>query len=253
MIKCIVVDDEKLAREELIYFLSKSNDFEVLAQGENGIDALNLINKHKPQVVFCDIDMPILDGLKVGKEIINLKFDVFLVYVTAYDEYAISAFENNAIDYLLKPIRKERFEQTLQKIKNKIEKENIHNNIKVDNILNKLNKNDPNNYICLYREGLIYPVKCEEIIYIHKEEKRIRIETIRGIFESNKSLIEFEEVLDKNLFFKCHRSYIININYIETIIPWFNRTFRVKLKKVNEEIPVSRKQTAELKELLKIF
>jgi len=253
MIRCIIIDDEKPARDEIRYLLSQRLRFEIVGEGENGVDAINLMNQKQADVIFCDINMPLLDGIEVARVMIQKKIQTQLIFITAYDEYAIQAFELNALDYLLKPIRDERFEQTLSKIEQRWEEK--HTNLEsIESLVTsypvKLSK--PNS-LCLYREGLLYPIKLEEITYVHKEEKTVYFYTNKGVFESNKALAEIEEILSQKEFFKCHRSYIINLNDIESVIPWFNRTYRIKLNGFDEEIPVSRNQTNKLKQLLNIL
>ncbi len=253
MIKCIVVDDEKPAREEIKYMLSKRSDFIVVGEGENGIDAVNLINKYHPDVVFCDINMPLLNGVDVARVLMKKNIQTHLIFVTAYDEYAIEAFELSALDYLLKPIKDERFIQTIKKIRERLELKSTNIDL-MDQLFNDYTHTaKKSNQLCLYREGLLYPVKAEEVIYIHTVDKMVYFQTDKGIFESTKALSEIEELLPEKDFFKCHRSYIININSIESVIPWFNRTYRIKLKGIEEEIPVSRSQTNKLKEWFNIL
>lgn len=253
MIKCIVIDDEKPAREEIKYLISLHPQFQVIGEGENGIDAINLINTLRPDVVFCDINMPLLNGIEVAKVLIRKAIDIQLVFITAYDAYAIDAFELCALDYLLKPIKESRFDQTLLKIKLLYEQKKSNLDL-VDQLLNDYTQAvEKPNHLCLYKEGLLYPIKFEEVIYIHTEEKMVHFYTDKGVFESSKALSEIEEILPDNSFFKCHRSYIININSIESVIPWFNRTYRVKLNGFEKEIPVSRNQTNRLKERLHIL
>lgn len=253
MIKCIIIDDEKPARDEIKYLLSETSDFQVLGEGENGIDAINLINLHHPQVVFCDINMPLLNGVDVAKVLKKKNIQTHLIFVTAYDEYAIEAFELSALDYLLKPIKMERFKQTIEKVKERLSEKNTNIDL-MDQLFNDFNQTGKQaNQLCLYREGLLYPVKAEEIIYIHTEDKMAYFYTDKGVFESSKALSEIEELLPEADFFKCHRAYIININNIESVIPWFNRTYRIKLLGFDEEIPVSRNQTNKLKERFNIL
>lgn len=253
MIKCIVVDDEKPARDELKYFLNHHKDFQVIGEAENGVDAMNLIFTIDPQVVFCDINMPLLNGIDLAKKILNTHINTYLVYVTAYDEYAIKAFELNAVDYLLKPLKEERFLATLSKLKNLRDQDGLNMN-RVDKLLNEFSlPQERKSHLCLYKNGLLYPIKSEEILCIYVEDKTVKIDTVKGAFESCKSLSEIEHILSQNEFFKCHRSYLINLNYIESIIPWFNRTYRVKLKGLEKEIPVSRNQTTEFKNRMQIL
>jgi DNA-binding LytR/AlgR family response regulator len=253
MIRCIIVDDEKPAREEIKFLLSRQPIFQLVGEGENGVDAINLMNNESPDVIFCDINMPLLSGIEVARIMLEKQMKIQLIFITAYDEHAIQAFELNALDYLLKPIRDERFEQTLSKISRRLD-ENQSNHDALDKFVSTypLSENKPSN-LCLYRDGLLYPIKLSEITYVHKEEKMVYFYTQKGVFESNKALSEVEEILPSDDFFKCHRSYIINLNQIESVIPWFNRTYRIKPRGFEEEIPVSRSQTNKLKQLLNIL
>lgn len=253
MIKCLIIDDEKPAREELKYLIGKNSDFEIVGEGENGIDAVNLINAYHPDVVFCDINMPLLNGVDLAKVLIRKGIQTQLIFVTAYDEYAIEAFELSALDYLLKPIKDERFERTVEKVRERLEERQSNLGL-MDQLFNDYNKTaKAPNQLCLYREGLLYPVKTEEVVYIHTEDKMVYFHTYKGVFESTKALSEIEDLLPESDFFKCHRSYIVNINCIESVIPWFNRTYRIKLEGIEEEIPVSRNQTNKLKERFNIL
>ncbi len=253
MIRCIIIDDERPAREEIKYLLSKRSNFLIVGEGENGVDAMNLITNKGADVVFCDINMPVLNGIDFAKMLLEKNLDVELIFVTAYDDYAISAFELSALDYLLKPINDERFDKAMDRLEARFnEKESTSDKYKKLLSAYKLPEKKVDN-LCLYREGLLCPVKLSEIIYIHSEEKIVYFYTEKGVFESSKSLTEIEEVLNERDFFKCHRSYIINWNYIEAIIPWFNRTYRVKLENIDEEIPVSRSNTNKLKEQMNIL
>lgn len=250
MIRCVVVDDEKHAREEIKYLLDKEPFFEVVAEGENGLDAVNAVNRFHPDVLFCDMEMPILNGLEVGKFLLENGKEVILVYITAYDDYAIKAFEMNALDYLLKPISECRFHHMVEKLKNQVQRKEENRNA-LQKTIEKMNI--PVEQLCLYREGIIYPIKLEEIIYLHTEEKLTRFITTKGIFENYKPLSEIEQILPQKDFFKCHRAYIINVKWIESIIPWSNRSFHIHLKGQETEIPVSRQNAGELKQRFQIF
>ncbi|MCT4565811.1 MAG: LytTR family DNA-binding domain-containing protein [Maledivibacter sp.] len=253
MITCIVVDDEKPARDEIKYLLDKHHNFEVIGEAENGVAAMNLILTNDPDVIFCDISMPLLDGINLAKKILNKGINTYLVYITAYDEYAIKAFELNAVDYLLKPLKDDRFLTTLSKIESLKESKQLNMN-RMDKFLNEFTiPQERKSHLCLYKEGLLYPVKSDQILCIYIEDKIVKIDTVKGTFECYKSLSEIENILPENDFFKCHRSYIINLNYIESIIPWFNRTYRVKLKGLDKEIPISRNQTNEFKNKMQIL
>lgn len=253
MFRCIVIDDEKPARQEIKYLIGQISDFEIVGEGENGIDAVNLIHSYYPDVVFCDINMPLLNGVDVAKVLVKKNIETQFIFVTAYDEYAIEAFELSALDYLLKPVKDDRFHQTIKKVRERLEGK-IPNLSPMDQLFHNFNRTAKvPNQLCLYREGLLYPVKADEVVYIHTEDKMVYFHTHKGVFESSKALSEIEDLLPEQNFFKCHRSYIINMNCIESVIPWFNRTYRIKLIGFDEEIPVSRKQTNRLKERFNIL
>lgn len=251
MIKCIVIDDEKPARDDLIYYLDKEDDLEVIGVGKNGIEALELIEKFKPQVIFTDISMPLMNGIELAQKISAFGIDIHLIFVTAYNEYAIKAFELNAIDYLLKPLRDDRINQTLSKIKNLENKDSQLN--KLDSFLEKYNSQNTSSSLCLYKDGVLYPIKLDQILCIYVEDKTVKIDTIKGQFECYKTLSELEQIVMPQTFFKCHRSYIINLNFIESIEPWFNRTYRVKLESLDKEIPISRKYAQTFKHIMNIL
>lgn len=250
MLKCIISDDETPAREEIKYFLMKDGEFDILAECENGIETVNAVNSLKPHILFCDIEMPLMNGIEVGKTLFEGNQEVFIVYVTAYGDYVIQALEANALDYILKPIQESRFDVMLKKIKFQLGQKK--SNLEEIHQIQERNDFKPNQ-LCLYKEGIIYPVKPEEIIYIHTEEKLTQFFTQKGVFENYKSLSEIESYLPGEDFFKCNRANIINIHFIEAIIPWFNRTFHIKLKGIEEEISVSRQHSVELKNKFQIF
>lgn len=249
MIKCIVIDDEKPGRDELIYHLNRDSDFNVVGEGKNGIEAINLIHEHKPDVVFTDISMPIMNGIELAQELVDRDIEIKLVFVTAYDEHAIKAFELNALDYLLKPLRDERMNQTLLKLKDEVYTP-IH---KLDTFLNQYTKETSNINLCLYKDGILYPVKQNQVLCVYVEDKVVKIDTLKGQFESYKTLCDLEEILCSKRFFKCHRSFIINLDYVESIEPWFNRTFRVKLETLSKEIPISRTHAQTFKHIMNIL
>jgi DNA-binding LytR/AlgR family response regulator len=249
MINCIIIDDERHARIELIYHLNEFKDINVTSDFDNGLDAINFIKKNDVDLIFLDINMTISSGIDIAKEIVslNLKRTPYIVFVTAYDQFAIDAFDLNAIDYIMKPIIKDRFKKCIDKIYKNFEK----------NKINKQNFNDTNNYkddiISLSKNNIVYPIKKSQIKLVYIKDRLLIIETIKGEFTITASLNEFEENLPNDIFLRVHRSYLININYIEEIIPWFNSTYKVKLFDIDMEIPISRNQTQEFKKIMTII
>lgn len=252
--RCLIVDDEMPARQELLYILSGIDGVEVVGQASNGIEALELINKLRPDIVFLDIQMPQISGIDVARRLLGEEYKPLIIFITAYDQFAVEAFEVNAIDYLLKPISEERLQKSLEKITS-----NREDNEKIDyNILNKLIQDIKSNAkttpqrISLYYKNKLIPIEIKDIIYATIEDKNTVIVSNKGKFEANCTLNELMDRLDSSIFFRTHKSYILNLNYIESIEPWFNSTYNINLKGSKEVIPVSRNYAKEFKEAMNI-
>lgn len=252
MINCIVVDDEKHARVELIYQLSKFENINVIENFDNGEDALNFIKSTPTDIIFLDITMNGLSGIELAKLItnLNLKNTPHIVFVTAYNEYAVKAFELNAIDYILKPINENRFKKCIEKISTNITKDTLYNN-KIANL--KTKKSNECEIISLSKNDAVYPIKKKHIKLVYIKNRELIIETTTGTFYLSETLNNFEKNLPSDLFMRVHRSFLINMDYIEKIIPWFNSTYKVKLCKIDLEIPISRNKTQEFKNRMLIL
>lgn len=254
MIRSIVVDDELPAREELIYILQSFEEIEIVGEASHGMEALELNRKLKPDLIFLDIQMPKINGIDVAGKILKESHIPFVVFVTAYEEYALQAFEVNAIDYILKPISIERLSKTVEKIIN-------NTNIEKSNYLGKLNKliqdlrvneRETGTKISVSANGKLIPLDSAEIIYATIENKNTIIFSEKGKFETNYTLGELSRKLNRANFFRCHKSYLVNLDLIEVIEPWFNSTFNLKLKNIKDKIPVSRSQSKEFKNIMNI-
>lgn len=231
--KVIIVDDERLARKELQSLLVKFPNVEVIAECDSVQTALVEIERLKPDLVFLDINMPGKDGFALLEE---LNFIPEIIFVTAYDEYAIKAFEVNALDYLLKPIQSERLEEAINKF---ISPE------ATGNTSQKLGLNDQ----VFVKDGeKCWFVKLANVPMFESEGNYVRV-----YFENNKPLIlkslnNLANKLDENVFFRANRKYIINLNWIDTIESWFNGGLMVKLK-TGVKIEISRRQASRLKDM----
>jgi two-component system, LytTR family, response regulator LytT len=254
-LSAVIVDDEQLARDELAYLLKNADDVNVVAQGKNGLEAVNLIKEHNPDLVFLDVQMPGLDGFGVIKKLLDKKVPLpKIVFATAFDQYAVKAFEVNAIDYLLKPFDKKRVAQSLQKARAKQESDTLPTE-KIDALVKMLeSQKQPAVKILLKAMGRMVLVDQREICYAWIEEGVISVVTggpsgIEG--QSNcRTLEELLESLDGNLFWRAHRSYLVNINRIREVVPWFKSSYQLRMDdKKQTEIPVSRAQTKRLREL----
>lgn len=254
MIRAIVVDDEVPAREELIYILQNFEDIEIIGQASHGIEALELNRKLKPDLIFLDIQMPKISGIDVARKILQEPNIPLIIFVTAYEEHALEAFEVNAIDYILKPISIERLSKSMNKIINNINMGKSDYLGKIDKLIKTLKEREPENpiRISVSDNGKIIPLDTKEIIYATIEDKNTVIFSKKGKFETNYTLGELADKLGKESFFRSHKSYLINLDLIEVIEPWFNSTFNLKLKDIVDKIPVSRSQSKEFKSIMNI-
>lgn len=235
--RCIIVDDESPSREELKYFINNFSSVEIVEEFDDSLEALNFIESNDVDVVFLDINMPKLDGVCLARVIKKFNKDFKIVFITAYKEHAIEAFELEAFDYILKPYSEERILTTLKKIERSDcceEKKCICDRVTL-----------------LKGEKMIV-VNIDDIYYCKSSERDTLVYTKYEEYTVNMSMSEFYNKISGYNFFKSHRSYILNIEKIEEIIPWFNNTYNVKLKNLDIEIPVSRKNIKEFKHIMGI-
>ena len=253
-LSAVIVDDEQLARDELAYLLKGIGDIDVVAQGKNGLEAVNLIREHNPDLVFLDVQMPGLDGFGVIKKLLDKKLPLpKIVFSTAFDQYAVRAFEVNAVDYLLKPFDRKRVAQSIEKARAKVEP--VPSSDKLDTLVRMLESQKPQaSKILLKTAGRLFLVSQRDICYASIEDGIITVVTsgpngMEG--QSNcRTLEELLDSLDPNLFWRAHRSYLVNINRIKEVVPWFKSSYQLRMDdKKQTEIPVSRAQTKRLREL----
>lgn len=252
-IRALVADDEELAREELGFLLESFPEVQVVGQAPNGLEAVALSDQLKPDVLFLDIQMPGQDGLQVVRQLMSRPEMPRIVFVTAYDQYAIRAFEVNAVDYLLKPVEKARLGEALARTRRQIA-EGKPLAQQIERVLASLERREPPRRLVVKVGERLMLVDSEDIFYATVEDGLITIATDQWIGTSNlRTLEELMEGLDPERFWRVHRSYVVNIERIKEVVPWFNRTFQLKMAdKKESEIPVSRSQTRRLKEYLKL-
>ncbi len=254
-LSAVIVDDEQLARDELAYLLKGVDDVEVVAQGKNGLEAINLIKEFSPDLVFLDGQMPGLDGFGVIKKLIDKKVPLpQIVFATAYDQYAVKAFEVNALDYVLKPFDKKRIASAVQKARKQAQPEPGPAE-KLESLVKMLESAKPQNSKVLLRfGGRMFLVDQKDICYASIEDGVITVVTTNFDGQSNcRTLEELLAMLDPNLFWRAHRSYLVNINRIREVVPWFKSSYQLRMDdKKNTEIPVSRSQTKRLRELFRL-
>ncbi len=257
-LSAIIVDDEQLARDELAFLLKNLNDVNVVAQGKNGLEAISLIKEHNPDLVFLDVQMPGLDGFGVIKKLLDRKVPLpKIVFATAFDQYAVKAFEVNAVDYILKPFDKKRVALSIEKARTKIEAGSRPEE-KFETLVRMLESQKPQTgktaKILIKAAGRLFLTDPKDICYATIEDGVITVATtghagLEG--HSNcRTLEELFENLDPNLFWRAHRSFLVNINHIREVVPWFKSSYQLRMDdKKQTEIPVSRAQTRRLREL----
>jgi len=292
----LIIDDEPLARQELQYLLDAAGDVSVVAQGTNGIEAVELIRTHKPDVIFLDVRMPGLDGFAVLKKVLAQDKKIKLpqvVFATAFDQYAVKAFEVNAIDYLLKPFDSKRVHRTLEKVR---ERMNSSTEIvaespgsltagggegrvagrvagaeaKLDALLRMVEERTgiavagaaPTGVVAVGRSGKVVVraqsrlllVDQKDLCFATIDEGRISVVTKALEGDSNcRTLEELTDQLDPEQFWRVHRSFVVNIQHIREVVPWFKSSYQLRMDdRKQTEVPVSRSQTKRLREVFNL-
>ncbi|MEW9123807.1 MAG: LytTR family DNA-binding domain-containing protein [Thermotaleaceae bacterium] len=254
MLKVILIDDEKVALRELKYILNQYGEIQILGAFSDPVEALKEIPRLNPDVIFLDIEMPEVSGFAVAEQIVEFNIVPYIVFVTAYDEYAIKAFEVSAIDYILKPISPKRIGKAIEKlVKNRMHGYN-HNIIK-DPWQQKLkdmhrNYSHPFSKIFIYQEEGIILLNPSDILYFMIEGGTVVLVTHQRSYSIRETLNYWEERLADYGFFRCHRCYLVNIEKIEKIFPMFNSTYLLQLTNSSDEIPVSRNYSRVLKQIM---
>jgi len=267
-LSALIIDDEQLARAELQYLLESVGGVEVVAQGANGIEAVDLIEEHHPDLVFLDVQMPGLDGFAVLKRLREREAHGHsgaqraampqIVFATAYDQYAVRAFDVNAVDYLLKPFDRDRVEQAVERVKARIAGgPAAAPETQIDALLKLLHRppaaQQPAKLIVQAQSRLLL-IDQAEICYAAIDEGVIRVVTQSFEGQSKcRTLEELLDLLDPAVFWRAHRGFVVNINHIREVVPWFKSSYQLRMNdKKQTEIPVSRSQTRRLRELFNL-
>jgi len=283
-LRAILVDDEQLARDELGYLLGQIGGVEVVGQAGNGLEAITTIERLQPDVVFLDVQMPGLTGFEVARRMVDDRAATQIIFVTAYDQHAIEAFEVNAVDYLLKPVDPTRLEVAVQRARRRVSSDLTlqrgagvggvdyrgagspgidHREVEAPGIntdqLEKIiqlvtDRQSRRERLAIKVGERFLLVLAEEIIYASLADDSIIVVTPQHIGTSNyRTLDELQARLDPSVFWRVHRSHLVNINKIKEIVPWFSRNYILRMKDAKAtEIPVSRTQTRRLREYLKL-
>jgi two-component system LytT family response regulator/two-component system response regulator LytT len=253
----IIVDDEKPAREELAFLLKGFPEINVIGQGKNGVEAVALIKEHAPDLVFLDVQMPGLDGFGVLKKLVERKLKVpHVVFATAFDHYAVQAFDVNAVDYVLKPFDKGRIAKAITRARKMLDTQTSTTE-RLEQLLNQLGSAkqvaQPVKLLVQSQQRLLL-VDAEDMLFATIEAGSISVIARDTEGSSNyRTLEELHAALDSDSFWRPHRSYLVNIHHIKEVVPWFKSSYMLKMSdKKRTEIPVSRGQTKRLHELFKL-
>lgn len=289
----LIIDDEPLARQELSYLLGSAEDVSIVAQGTNGIEAVELIREHRPDVVFLDVRMPGLDGFAVLKKVLSLdrRFKLpQVVFATAFDQYAVKAFEVNAVDYLLKPFDTRRVLKTIEKVRSRISAAEANPaetpaestgsaikgmvagaQAKLDALLKMVEGQSAlaaqpqsvsgshpiasrSGKVVVRAQNRLLLADQKDVCFASIEEGRISVVTKSVEGDSNcRTLEELMEQLDPEQFWRAHRSFVVNIQHIREVVPWFKSSYQLRMDdRKQTEVPVSRSQTKRLRELFNL-
>ena len=248
MIKVIIIDDEPLARSIIVNYLNAYNDIEVVAECDNGFEGIKCIAQHQPGLVFLYIQMPKINGFEMLE---LLPTTPSIIFTTAYDEYAIKAFETNAIDYLLKPFSKERFSIALEKFRSQTLTSNASEVLLKQFINDTIKQPEEKNRIVAKKGADIRIIPIAELYYIEAYDDYVKIFTKDDYYLKKKTMNYYEQILDTTSFFRVHRSYIINLHQL-TKIESFEKNNYIAILKNEKRIPISRNSYTKLKAILGI-
>lgn len=243
MLRVVLIDDEMPALSELSYIIESSEMAEVIGKFTDSVEGLLFIQNNKPDLVFLDINMPQMNGLKLAEAIGGLNIGSAIVFATAYDEYALEAFEKEALDYILKPYEEERIFKVLRKLTEAKEKLGSGQPGQLEEEVSRLP---------ITLEDRIVFVSVDDILFCKVEESTVFIYTKEKAYKMTESLSKIEEKLPKRKFFKTHRAYIVNLDKVQEVSPYFNHTLMIQLDGTSEEVPVSRSNVKSFKKRLNI-
>lgn len=251
MIRVMLVDDERPSLNELQYILNQIEGVKVEAMFSDAVDALQNFSVIDPDVVFLDIEMPELDGLSLAAELIQQKPELAIIFATAFDHYALKAFEHHAMDYVLKPFEEERIRKAVKRIRTRLgEREELEERFAQ---IEAFRREDIHaKRISVWVNDRIILVPLERIAYFVAEEGTVFLVEGGQRYELHATMAQLEARFQADGFFRSHRSYLVNLSKVEEMIPWFNNTYVLKLTGLEEEIPVSRSRVKALKEHFQI-
>jgi len=251
----VVVDDEQLACDELVYLLKDFPEVDVIATAGNGLEAVDLVQKLEPELVFLDVHMPGLDGIGAVRRLRERETDLpHVIFVTAYDQHAVEAFRLEALDYLLKPVDRGRLGETIERARRAVQDRKASGGQSMGGGTAAKPAATPRSKLLVRSANRNFIVDANDVIYATIDSGLITLVTTNLEGQSNYRTIEdLQANLDRDMFWRVHRSYLVNINRIKEVVPWFKSSYQLRMDdKKHTEVPVSRVQTRRLRELFKL-
>ncbi|KLU55584.1 DNA-binding response regulator [Paenibacillus sp. BGI2013] len=265
--RALIVEDEILASEELNYLIQEHSQIEVVDRLEDGLDVLKFLQEQEVDVIFLDINIPSLDGMMLAHHIGKFATKPYIVFTTAYKEHAAEAFELEAFDYILKPYDEKRIAAMLHKLELAFKRDHAPVEQHVEDgpaptadgsaahgelVRERDTNSHTDRRINLLRNDNIIVTDTADIYYAEAQEKVTKVYTKNGEFTMPVSISDFHSRLPQDTFFRCHRSYVVNLSQIREIVPWFNNTYLLRLRDLEAEVPVSRGKVKEFRQLMRI-
>ncbi|WP_380179607.1 LytR/AlgR family response regulator transcription factor [Kalamiella sp. sgz302252] len=241
--KAIIVEDEFLAQQELSWLIRQHSQLQIEATFDDGLDVLKYLQNHQPDVIFLDINIPSLDGVLLAQNISKFAHRPLIVFITAYKEHAVEAFELEAFDYILKPYHEMRIITMLRKVENTLQQATQSSAESPRSQVHTIN---------LVKDERIIVTDINDIYYAEAHEKMTFVYTRREEYVMSMNITEFCSRLPEEAFFRCHRSYCVNLSKIREIEPWFNNTYMLKLRDLDFQVPVSRSKVREFRQLMRL-
>ncbi|MBM7661478.1 two-component system response regulator LytT [Bacillus mesophilus] len=243
VIKVLIVDDERYSRDELKHLLSEYPTIEIIGEAESGDQAVMKALQLQPDVVFLDIEMPKLNGMEVARSLKELKKTPLIVFATAYPNFAVEAFRHQAVDYLVKPFDESQLKETVARLKRLLVEHEPKKLEKTASISARLALEED--------DGIIY-VNPKDILYLYRDERETKIVLKDKEYHSKLSLKDFEERLEHLSFYRIHKSYLVNLDHVSRLIPWFNGAYQLEVSGMKENLSVSRNYVKGLRALLEL-
>ena len=242
--KVIIVEDEFLAQQELTWLIQQHSQMEIVGTFDDGLDVLKFLQHNKVDAIFLDINIPSLDGVLLAQNISQFAHKPFIVFITAWKEHAVEAFELEAFDYILKPYQETRIVSMLQKLESSWQQQQSGTSNSPAGVARE------NDTINLIKDERIIVTPINDIYYAEAHEKMTFVYTRRESYVMPMNITEFCSKLPTSHFFRCHRSYCVNLNKIREIEPWFNNTYILRLRDLEFQVPVSRSKVREFRQIM---